>query len=152
MTVDARSGYDRRQRLEPWAGPERRFGERRALVGVPSQPAGGYLSTRLVAALADPWFRLLTVVFVLAQALDLGTTYAALASGRFAEGNPLFGNVVGAHQGLTVMTKLVVAVGVVVVSAAEITSVGRRRLAVGAVAAVSLLGPGLNLLRVAGLI
>lgn len=154
MIADTRSGLDRRQRVEPWPFPERRVGERRrVLAGGPAvEVGGGFPWPRLLTALADPWFRAFAVVFVAAQLLDLVTTYGAIASGRFQEGNPLFGGAVNAHSGVVVLTKLVVALGVIVVSALEISSVGRRRLAVGLVAVISLAGPIPNLLRVAGLI
>ena len=154
MIVDARTGLDRRQRAEPWHGPERRIGERRqlALAGGPSRVGSGFPTGRLVAALADPWFRVLVMVFVGAQLLDLVTTYSALASGRFQEGNPLFGGAVNSHSGVVVLAKLVVAVGVVMITALEISSISRRRVALGAVAAVSVVGPGLNLLHLTGVL
>ena len=154
MTADVRTGLDRRQRVEPWPFPERRVGERRrVLAGVPAvEVGGGFPWPRLLTVLADPWFRIFAAVVACGQLLDLLTTYYALASGRFQEGNPIFGGAVDAHSGVVVLTKLVVALGVVVVSALEISSVGRRRLAVGLVALISLAGPIPNLLRVAGLI
>lgn len=156
MIADSRTGVDRRQRVEPWPFPERRIAERRQVVaaGVGTVQGGGagFPWARLLDAFVDPWFRAFVAVFAAAQLLDLLTTYYALASGRFQEGNPLLGGVVDTHSGAVVLAKLFVSAGVVVVSALEITSVRRRRLAVGLLAVVSLLGPVPNLLRVAGLI
>ena len=154
MIADARTGTDRRQRAEPWPHPERRLGERRrAFAGMAAvEVGGGFPWARLLTALADPWFRAFSVVFVGAQLLDLMTTYYAVWSGRFQEGNPLFGGAVDAHSGVVVLTKVVVSAGVIALSALEISSVPRRRLAIGLVALVSLLGPVPNLLRVLGLI
>ena len=94
--------------------------------------------------------RILALVFLIIQALDVLTTQRALATQRFQEGNPWLDDVTNAHPVLVYGAKLLCAV--LVLSALLLLRLRwRLRLAVLTVfTAASLVAPVANVLRING--
>jgi len=114
------------------------------------QPCGRAVLTRLRTVLAWRDVRVLTGVFLVTQLLDALTTWLALRTRRFAEGNPVLVGAVTAHPLLTYVLKLVVALSAV--SALLLVRI-RWRLRDGVLvtfAVISLVAPVSNAMRLAG--
>jgi hypothetical protein len=126
-------------------------------VGAPSRLGGlsawlMRLGARFVAALlADRRLRLLSIAFITGQLCDTLTTHVALASGRFAEANPIFAPAIETHQGLAVVIKLGLALGVLVTAVTKLAD-PRRRTVLLVLAFISLEAPTTNALRMLGVL
>lgn len=94
--------------------------------------------------------RIVALVFLITQALDVLSTQRALATHRFQEGNPWLDDVTNAHPVLVYGAKLLVAV-IVLAALLLLRLRWRLRLAVlTAFAAASLVAPIANALRING--
>lgn len=102
--------------------------------------------------LAWPDTRFLCAVFLVTQVLDVVTTWRALATHRFSEGNPWLDDVTNDHPFLVYGTKLALAV-VVLGALLMLRLRWRLRLAILAMFTVAtMIGPVSNILRIRGLI
>lgn len=102
--------------------------------------------------LAWPDTRFLCVTFLVTQALDVLTTWRALATHRFREGNPWLDDVTDQHPFLVYGAKLLLAV-LILVALLMLRLRWRLRLAILAVfTAASLVAPVTNILRIRGII
>jgi hypothetical protein len=111
---------------------------------------GGGPWRRIHALLAWPDVRALVGIFLTAQALDGLTTWLALQSGRFQEGNPWLDEAVAAHPLLTYATKFGIAM-IIVVSLLLVRFRWRlRNWVLAAFALLSVAAPAGNALRLAG--
>jgi len=96
--------------------------------------------------------RFLCVMFLLTQVLDVVTTWRALATHRFREGNPWLDDVTNAHPFLVYGAKLGVAL-LVLLALLLLRLRWRLRLAILTLfTAATLIGPITNLLRIRGVI
>jgi hypothetical protein len=106
--------------------------------------------TRLRAVLAWRDVQLLAGIFLAIQVLDAVTTWLALRTPRFTEGNPWLDQAVATDPLLTYAAKLTIALGVVT-SLLLIRMRWRLRDCVLAIfAVISLIAPASNALRLAG--
>ena len=94
--------------------------------------------------------RALVFIFLATQILDAGTTAYALQTGRFREGNPIFGTVVDAQPYLAYMAKLGIVFFVLIALLLLRLRWRMRRMVLGLFALVSLVAPVANLLRISG--
>lgn len=105
---------------------------------------------RLRAVLAWPDVRRLVAIFLVSQVLDALTTFVALGTRRFTEGNPWLDEAVATHPLLTYAAKFGIALAIVA-ALLLIRLRWRLRDAVLALFAVlSLVAPVGNALRLAG--
>jgi len=104
---------------------------------------------QVVASLADRRMRLFTTAFVVGQVCDALTTQAALASGRFAEANPIFAPALASHPWLALVLKLGLAATVLVAALTKVAE-PRRRVVLLALAFISLEAPTTNALHLLG--
>jgi len=113
-------------------------------------PAADRGLRRIRSLLRWPDVRALVGIFLAAQALDGLTTFLALRTGRFEEGNPWLDEAVATHPLLTYVTKFGIAL--VIVSALLLIRI-RWRLrdwVLALFALLSLAAPAGNALRLAG--
>lgn len=105
---------------------------------------------RVSEAVDDHLVRVLALVFLIAQVLDVGTTLTALRVPGLREGNPLVTGLPGGGIGTAIVVKLMLAVVAVI---AVLGGVSRpRRLPVLVVmVAVSLEAPVVNALHLLGM-
>lgn len=111
---------------------------------------GWSVVARLRTARDDEVVRFMATVFLVCQVLDAVTTEVALRSGRFIEANPVFAPVIGRHLDGAVLVKMVVALGVLVITVAGLGA-DRRRLALAVLAGISLQAPLVNAAHMVGL-
>jgi hypothetical protein len=112
--------------------------------------AGGGPWHRIRSLLAWPDVRALVGIFLVAQALDGLTTWLALQSGRFQEGNPWLDEAVAAHPLLTYATKFGIALVIVVALLLVRFRWRLRNWVLAAFALLSVAAPAGNALRLAG--
>ena len=105
---------------------------------------------RIRSLLAWRDVRILVAVFLAAQALDAVTTSLALRSGRFEEGNPWLDEAVATHPLLTYLTKLGIALVIVVALLLIRIRWRLRDWVLFLFAVLSLAAPAANLLRLGG--
>jgi hypothetical protein len=103
------------------------------------------------AALRSRWSRAFSAAFLVGQVCDVITTHAALASGRFQEGNPLFAPALESNQALALLVKLSLA-GLVLLAALTKLTGTRRTTVLAVLAFISLEAPATNALRMLGVL
>jgi hypothetical protein len=108
------------------------------------------LYSRLRAVLAWKDTKVLCVVFLTTQFLDVLSTQRALASARFEEGNPWLADVTNNHPLLVFGAKLLAAILVLLVLLSLRLRWRLRRAVLSLFAAASLISPVANTLRMAG--
>jgi Domain of unknown function (DUF5658) len=108
----------------------------------------------LYSRLRDVWAwkdtKVLCLVFLTTQLLDVISTQRALASARFEEGNPWLADVTNNHPLLVFGAKLVAAILVLFVLLSLRLRWRLRRAVLSIFAAASLIAPVANTLRMAG--
>lgn len=105
---------------------------------------------RLRAVLAWPDVRRLVEIFLVTQVLDALTTYVALRTHRFTEGNPWLDEAVATHPLLTYAAKFGIALAIVTALLLLRLRWRLRDTVLALFAAVSLVAPAANALRLAG--
>jgi hypothetical protein len=105
---------------------------------------------RIRSLMAWPDVRALVGIFLAAQALDGLTTWLALQTGRFDEGNPWLDEAVAAHPLLTYATKFGIALVIVVALLLVRFRWRLRNWVLAAFALLSVAAPAGNALRIAG--
>jgi len=119
---------------------------------VTQQPGRFSPMRHLRNVLAWPDTRFLCIVFLTTQVLDVVTTWRALSTHRFREGNPWLDDVTNRHPFLVYGAKLALAV-VVLAALLLLRLRWRLRLAILAVfTAASLVAPITNILRIQGVL
>jgi hypothetical protein len=119
---------------------------------VSRQPARFSPMRHLRNVLAWPDTRFLGVMFLVTQVLDVVTTWRALATHRFREGNPWLDDVTNRHPFLVYGAKLALAM-LILTALLLLRLRWRLRLAILAIfTAASLVGPITNILRIRGMI
>jgi hypothetical protein len=111
---------------------------------------GPAVLTRLRAVLAWRDVRLLAGIFLAIQVLDALTTWLALRTPRFTEGNPWLDQAVATHPLLTYAAKLAIALAVVTSLLLIRMRWRLRDCVLGLFAVISLVAPASNALRLAG--
>jgi hypothetical protein len=106
--------------------------------------------TRLRAVLAWRDVRLLAGAFLAIQVLDAVTTWLALRTPRFTEGNPWLDHAVATHPLLTYAAKLAIALGVLTSLLLMRLRWRMRDCVLALFAVISLVAPASNALRLAG--
>jgi hypothetical protein len=105
---------------------------------------------RIRSLLEWPDVRALVGIFLVAQALDGLTTWLALQSGRFQEGNPWLDEAVASHPLLTYAVKFGIALVIVVALLLVRFRWRLRNWVLAAFALLSVAAPAGNALRLAG--
>lgn len=121
--------------------------------GAPPRPRPGTDRSawrRIRSLLAWPDVRALVGIFLVAQTLDGLTTWLALRTGRFGEGNPWLDGAVAAHPLLAYATKLGVALVIVLALLLVRFRWRLRNWVLAAFALLSVVAPAANALRLAG--
>lgn len=112
----------------------------------------GSVVVPVVIAAGHRRVRLLSVAFLTGQVCDALTTHVALASGRFAEANPIFAPALGTHHQLLAMAlKLGLALAVLVAAMTKLAD-PRRQVVLLVLAFISLEAPMANGLRLLGVL
>ena len=119
----------------------------------PSDPSGGTASAawrRVRSLLAWPDVRALVGILLVAQGLDALTTWLALRTGRFEEGNPWLDEAVATHPLLTYAVKFGIALVIVVALLLIRIRWRLRNWVLALFALLSLAAPAVNILRITG--
>ena len=117
-----------------------------------SQPQSRSPVDQLRDVLAWRDVRVLALIFLVAQLLDVATTQRALATRLFREGNPWLDNVTGQHPFLVYGAKLLIALLVLVALLLLRLRWRLRKAALVAFTLASLVAPIANVLRIDGLL